>query len=85
MDFIIALPPSRNRDAIVLVVCRLTKMAHFIPISSHITDFLENSLYNSWNFGQVLLSSSSSKRWPALDDCVTHIGNLEFAYNSSVS
>ncbi|CCG84601.2 protein of unknown function [Taphrina deformans PYCC 5710] len=31
MDYIVKLPPSKGFDFILVVVCRLTKMAHFIP------------------------------------------------------
>ena len=31
MDFITHLPKSEGYDAILVVVCRLTKMKHFIP------------------------------------------------------
>jgi hypothetical protein len=32
MDFMVSLPPSRGFDAIMVVVNRFSKMAHFIPI-----------------------------------------------------
>ena len=31
MDFIVDLPPSNSYDSILVVVDRLTKMAHFVP------------------------------------------------------
>jgi hypothetical protein len=31
MDFMVSLPPSRGFDAIMVVVDRFNKMAHFIP------------------------------------------------------
>ncbi len=31
MDFMVSLPPSRGFDAIMVVVHRFSKMAHFIP------------------------------------------------------
>ena len=34
MDFIIGLPSSKGKDAIFLIVDRLTKYAHFVGISS---------------------------------------------------
>ena len=34
MDFIVGLPQSSGHDAILVVVDRLTKMAHFVPCSS---------------------------------------------------
>ena len=33
MDFIVKLPHSEKFDTILVVVCRLTKMAHFIPMT----------------------------------------------------
>jgi hypothetical protein len=32
MDFMVSLPPSKGFDAIMVVVDRFSKMAHFIPI-----------------------------------------------------
>jgi hypothetical protein len=32
MDFMVSLPPSRSFDAIMVLVDRFNKMAHFIPI-----------------------------------------------------
>ena len=35
MDFIIGLPKVQEKDSIMVVVDRLTKYAHFFPISIH--------------------------------------------------
>ena len=37
LDFIVSLPLSAGFDAIMVVVCRFTKMSHFIPCSTTIT------------------------------------------------
>jgi hypothetical protein len=37
MDFMVSLPPSRGFDAIMLVVDRFNKMAHFIPTKDEAT------------------------------------------------
>jgi IS30 family transposase len=37
MDFITNLPPINGKDSILVVVDRLTKMAHFTPCSKSIT------------------------------------------------
>jgi hypothetical protein len=37
MDFMVSLPPSRGFYAIVVVVDRFNKMAHFIPIKESAT------------------------------------------------
>jgi hypothetical protein len=37
MDFMVTLPPSRGFDAIMVVVDRFSKMAHFIPTKENAT------------------------------------------------
>jgi len=37
MDFMVSLPPSRGFDAIMVVVDRFSKMAHFIPTKDEVT------------------------------------------------
>ena len=37
MDFIIGLPVSQTCDALLVIVDRLTKMAHFVPTTSEVT------------------------------------------------
>jgi len=37
MDFMVSLPPSRGFDAIMVVVDRFSKMAHFIPTKDNAT------------------------------------------------
>ncbi len=37
MDFIVSLPPSRGFDAIMVMVDRFSKMAHFIPTKDEAT------------------------------------------------
>ena len=49
MDFVTELPPSRTGgqvyNAILVVVCRLTKMAHYIPAR---TDWDGTDLAQAW-------------------------------------
>jgi hypothetical protein len=37
LDFIVGLPLVNSYDSICVIVCRLTKMAHFLPVSTSIT------------------------------------------------
>jgi hypothetical protein len=37
MDFMVSLPPSKGFDAIMVVVDRFSKMAHFIPTKDEAT------------------------------------------------
>jgi hypothetical protein len=37
MDFMVSLPPSRGFDAIMVMVDRFSKMAHFIPTKENAT------------------------------------------------
>ena len=37
LDFIVGLPLVKSYDSVCVIVCRLTKMAHFLPVSTSIT------------------------------------------------
>jgi hypothetical protein len=45
MDFMVSLPPSRGFDAIMVVVDRFSKMAHFIPTKDSATAQETSRLY----------------------------------------
>jgi hypothetical protein len=45
MDFMVSLPPLRGFDAIVVVVDRFSKMAHFIPTKDSATTGKMGSLF----------------------------------------
>ena len=45
MDFIVALPPSNQFTVILVVIDRLSKFAHFIPLK---TNFNNNSVANAF-------------------------------------
>ena len=46
MDFITDLPKSEGDDAILIVIDRLTKMAHFLPCTKEI---------DAWQFSELLM------------------------------
>jgi hypothetical protein len=48
MDFIVGLPHTRDKyDSIWVIVDRLTKVAHFIPVETTYTGVKLAELYNS--------------------------------------
>jgi hypothetical protein len=48
MDFIVGLPHTRaNYDSIWVVVDRLTKVAHFIPVNTSYNSVMSADLYMS--------------------------------------
>ena len=50
MDFIVGLPRTRaNYDAIWVIVDRLTKSAHFLPINERFTLVPERNRSSSWS------------------------------------
>jgi hypothetical protein len=55
MDFMVSLPPSRDFDAIMVVVDRFNKMAHFIPTKDSATA-QETSRLSSHTFSSIMTS-----------------------------
>jgi hypothetical protein len=55
MDFMVGLPPSRGFDAIMVVVDRFSKMAHFIPTKDEAT---------AQEIGKVVLHTCFQAPWP---------------------
>ncbi len=58
IDFVTDLPKSlkRNLDAFLILVCHMTKMAHFVPWHKEITSKVENAnpfIDNYYNLGGV--------------------------------
>lgn len=37
MDYIVEVPESQGYNAVLIIVDRFTKMAYFIPITTHVT------------------------------------------------
>jgi protoheme ferro-lyase len=75
MDFMVSLPPSRGFDAIMVVVDRFSKMAHFIPIKESATTQETRRLFFTHMFKHHGLpkdivsdrdSKFTSKFWKAL-------------------
>ena len=75
MDFITDLPPSNSFDSILVVVDRLTKMAHFIPCkktssSEDTTRFFLNNVYRYHGLPDDIVSDRGtqfvSKFWRSL-------------------
>ena len=66
MDFIIDLPPSSGYDAILVVVDRFTKMAHFLPcrkdfISEDIAKLLLQEVFRHHGLPQQIISDRGSQ------------------------
>ncbi len=75
MDFMVSLPPSRGFDAIMVVVNRFNKMAHFIPTKDEATTQKIGRLFFTHVFKHHGLSKDivldrdpklTSKFWQAL-------------------
>ena len=66
MDFITDLPESNGADAILVVVDRLTKMAHFVPCNKTITSeqtarlFIDN-IYKSHGLPEDIISDRGTQ------------------------
>lgn len=75
MDFIVKLPKSKGFDSIFVVVCRLTKQAHFIPCkesmsSSDLADLYINNIFKLHGLPDDIVSDRGpvfrSKFWLSL-------------------
>ena len=83
MDFIVELPKSKDMTTIMVVVDRLTKMAHFIPLrclptTSIAADAFINSIFKLHGFPDSIISDRgtqfTSEFWNRLCDllCIKH-------------
>jgi hypothetical protein len=79
MDFMVSLPPSRGFDAIMVVVDRFSKMAHFIPTKESAMDQETRMLFFTHVFKHhglpkdIMLDRDpkfTSKFWQALWKCM---------------
>jgi hypothetical protein len=79
MDFMVSLPPSRGFDAIMVVVDRFSKMAHFIPTKDEVAAQEIRRLFFTHVFKHHGLSKDivsdrdpkfTSKFWRALWKCM---------------
>jgi hypothetical protein len=62
MDFIVGLPRTqRGYDSIWVIVDRLTKVAHFIPVKT---------TYHGPKFGRVIYGEDSMFAWSSKEDCI---------------
>ena len=90
MDFIDQLPPSHGFDAILVVVCRLTKMALFIPTTTTITSeelarvYLRH-VFSKHGVPSDIVSDRGSKFtstfWKSLSEALGITQNLSTAYH----
>ena len=90
MDFITDLPDSKSFDTIMVVVDRLTKMAHFVPCNKTITGeetaklFIDN-IYKYHGFPEDIISDRGSqfvsKFWKTLFKILGVQINLSSAYH----
>jgi hypothetical protein len=61
MDFITGLPTSEGKDAIFVIIDRLTKYAHFVEISSkakasQVVDSYVKNIFKLHGFPKVIIS-----------------------------
>lgn len=61
MDFIEGLPKSKGKDVILVVVCRLTKTIHFLPLahlfsSPTVAHFFMDKVFKLHGVPQVIVS-----------------------------
>ena len=67
MDFIMGLPKSKNQnDSIFVVVDKLSKVAHFIPMKStykvlHIFDILLKDIFRFHRIPKAIISDGDTK------------------------
>jgi hypothetical protein len=67
MDFIVDLPKTKNNNnAILVVVDRLTKLAHFIPTKTDITakqtaELIFNNIVSHYGYPESIVSDQDPK------------------------
>ena len=90
MDFITDLPPSETFDAIYVVKCRLTKMAHFLPCMKSIdapatADLFIREVFRLHGLPKTIISDRgpqfASRFWRRLLACLGVKVNLSSAYH----
>ena len=90
MDFIVKLPQSNSFDSILVVVCRRTKMAHFIPCNeknnaSQIADLFMKNIFKLHGLPENIVSDRgpqfTSKFWKLLFERFNVKINLSSAYH----
>ena len=90
MDFIVKLPKSKGFDSIFVVVCRLTKQAHFIPCkesmsSSDLADLYINNIFKLHGLPDDIISDRGpvfrSKFWLSLLDELRIKSKLSSAFH----
>lgn len=89
-DFIVELPPSEGYNAISVWVCRLTKMAHFIPCTTNISadglvSLFTNNIFKIHGLPKDIVSDRGpqfiSKFWKAFCSNLNIKANLSTSYH----
>lgn len=90
MDFIIGLPWSNGFNAILVVVCRLTKMRRFIPCrdtctAEQLADLYARHIFSLYGFSKSIVSDRGpqfiAKFWKALCQVIKITPSLSTPYH----